>query len=255
MSFNHNMMPKNIVFQMSLHGLLEEYELEAIEFLQKHEPPEGYFLGFSGGKDSIVCYHLCQMAEVKFAAYFACTGIDPPEIYKFIRKHYPEVIWKYPKMSFWAGIKKKGPPYRRIRWCCDILKKNPTKNIPLPHRIMGIRAEESAKRSMRPRIDEYLKKEILYKPIFHWLEWQVWEFIEKYRLSYPGLYDEGFDRIGCIVCPFLSKRKKAIAKERWPKTHEIFEKVVSEWWGIKNRNTEYSKYKTDRELIDNWYSD
>ena len=25
---------------------------DAIAFLQQHEPPEGYFLGFSGGKDS-----------------------------------------------------------------------------------------------------------------------------------------------------------------------------------------------------------
>ena len=41
----------------------------SIEFIRKHEPDDGYFLGFSGGKDSIVLYHLAEHSEVKFKAY------------------------------------------------------------------------------------------------------------------------------------------------------------------------------------------
>jgi phosphoadenosine phosphosulfate reductase len=242
------------VAQLSINGLAEQYELEAIDFLQEHEPPEGYFVGFSGGKDSIVSLELCRMAGVKHTAYYACTTIDPPEIYKFIRANYPEITWLYPKMSFWEGIRRKGVPFRQRRWCCDVLKKEPSKAIPLKHRVMGIRAEESNKRAKRERISAF-NKNTTYKPIFHWLEWQVWEFIEKYNLAYPSLYDEGFDRIGCIICPFLTPRKNKIAMERWPSTYRVFEKVVREWYQVKIDNGEpYRNFKSADEFLAFWYN-
>ena len=241
--------------QQSIPGISEQYIQESIDFIREHEPPEGYFVGFSGGKDSIVTMELCRMSGIKFQAYMSVTGIDPPEIYSFVKAAYPEVIWKYPKMSFWEGIKRKGPPYRIARWCCDVLKKNPTKDVSLTHRIMGIRGEESSRRANRPRIDVFNKKQTIYKPIFNWLEWQVWEFIEANHLSYPSLYDEGFDRIGCVVCPFLTARKKAIARDRWPSVYRVFEKVVTGWFYEKQKTKESNKYKTSEELIAHWYSD
>lgn len=99
---------------------------DSIAFIREHEPPEGYFVGFSGGKDSICTLELTRMAGVKHEAYYSCTGIDPPEVVKFIKQHYPDVKWLYPKMSFWEGIRKKNPPLRVTRWCCDVLKKNPS---------------------------------------------------------------------------------------------------------------------------------
>ena len=74
---------------LSLPGMLDEAEQEAVEFLRENEPPEGYQLSFSGGKDSIVMRHLADMAKVKYTAIFNCTTIDPPEIYAFIRRNYP----------------------------------------------------------------------------------------------------------------------------------------------------------------------
>ena len=126
---------------------------EAISFLRQHEPPEGYFVGFSGGKDSIVTKHLCQMAGVAFQAYYSCTRIDPPEMYPFLRENHPDVIWLYPKETFWTAIKRKSPPLPTQRWCCDVLKKDPSRDIPLKVRVMGMRAEESFRRRQRPRVD------------------------------------------------------------------------------------------------------
>ncbi len=37
----------------------------SLALLKMYEPPEGYYLAFSGGKDSQVIYHLAQMAGVK----------------------------------------------------------------------------------------------------------------------------------------------------------------------------------------------
>lgn len=33
---------------------------ESIAYIREHEPPEGYFVGFSGGKDSIVTLELVR---------------------------------------------------------------------------------------------------------------------------------------------------------------------------------------------------
>lgn len=130
--------------QASLPGFeLGAYIKESIDFLRQHEPPEGYYVGFSGGKDSITTLELCRMAGVKHTAYYSCTRIDPPEMYAFIKANYPGVKWLFPKESFWKLIVKKQPPFRHIRWCCTELKKVPAKYIPLKYRVMGIRAEES----------------------------------------------------------------------------------------------------------------
>ena len=141
-------------------------EDEAIEFICEHEPPEGYFVAFSGGKDSIVTLELVRMAGVKHQAFYSATGIDPPEVGKFIKQYYSDVKFLRPEMTFWQGIYKKSPPLRKTRWCCDVLKKNHLHKIPLKHHILGIRAEESFKRKEHPRIDFHPKlKEHLYKPI------------------------------------------------------------------------------------------
>ena len=225
--------------QASLPGFdLEDYILESIEFLREHEPPEGYFVGFSGGKDSIVTLELCKMAGVKHEAFYSCTRIDPPEVVRFIREHHPEVKWLYPKMTFLAGIKRKCPPLRMNRWCCDVLKKAPADDNPLKHRVMGVRAEESVRRAQRGRISKF-RKQTTYKPIFHWKEWQIWEFIEKHKLPYPSLYDEGFHRMGCVICPFIMGRSPGAIRQRqesmrrWPGMWKAFEHAVKSWWEYK----------------------
>lgn len=62
-----------------------------IQRIKMFEPPEGYYVAFSGGKDSQVVYHLCKEARVKFDAHYNITGIDPPELVYFLREYYPDV--------------------------------------------------------------------------------------------------------------------------------------------------------------------
>ena len=232
---------------------------EAIAFIREHEPPEGYFVGFSGGKDSIVTLELVRMSGVKHQAYYSATGIDPPEVVKFIRQNYPEVKWLRPKMSFWEGIQRNRPPRRVTRWCCDVLKKTPSRHIPLSRRIMGIRAEESAVRASRPRISK-VGKQFIHKPVFAWLEWHIWDFITEHSLSYPSLYDEGWDRLGCVICPFLChKNQRAINqhKARWPRQHKAFEHAVTRWWHKMREKEKFDRDKyedeTPEQYIQAWY--
>ena len=118
---------------------------EAIERLRMFEPPEGYYMAFSGGKDSQCIYRLARMAGVKFDAHYNITGIDPPELVYFIRKHYPGVQRHLPTETIWQLIRrKKMPPTRGKRFCCKFLKEA---NGGGRRVLTGIRAEESKKRA------------------------------------------------------------------------------------------------------------
>ena len=82
---------------------------------------DGYYLAFSGGKDSVVLYTLAKMAHVKFQAHYHLTTVDPPELVRFIRNEYPSVVFEYPELTMWDLIvKKQIPPTRKVRYCCDI---------------------------------------------------------------------------------------------------------------------------------------
>jgi phosphoadenosine phosphosulfate reductase len=227
---------------------------EAVEFIQIHEPPEGYFVGFSGGKDSICTLKLVEMAGVKYRAFYSCTGIDPPEIVRFIRENYPQVQFLFPKETFWQGIRKRNPPLRFQRWCCETLK-HLEPEIHMPNKIMGIRQEESHARSNRGRINKKPKSTV-YSPIFYWMEYHVWTLIEEQGLVYPSLYDEGWDRIGCVICPFLlhkNQRRIDIAKARWPGVFKVFEKVCREWWEQKKSMKDDNRHANFDEWLTGYY--
>ena len=90
----------------------------AIERLKTFEPERGYWLAFSGGKDSIVCKELCRQARVSFTSHYNNTTIDPPELIKYMRTHHPDVIFHKPKEPFLKRLVYKGFPMRHARWCC-----------------------------------------------------------------------------------------------------------------------------------------
>ena len=101
----------------------------AIKRLKAFEPEEGYYVAFSGGKDSQCVYHLCKMAGVKFDAHYAVTSVDPPELIRFIRANYPDVIFDRQNgedgkpLTMWNLIvKRRVPPTFKHRYCCAYLK-------------------------------------------------------------------------------------------------------------------------------------
>ena len=120
---------------------------------------------------------------------------------------------------------------------------------------MGIRAEESARRANRGRISEF-SPNVQYKPIFHWQEWHVWAFIEEYALPYPCLYDEGFDRIGCVICPFMLHKNQSNVlrhKARWPKYYKVFESVTTDWFLHHSTKKDRYNEETPEEYLTAYY--
>ena len=71
------------------------------------DPENGFYLAFSGGKDSQALYHIAKMAGVKFKAHMSLTSVDPPEVIRFVKRNYPDVELIKPKMSIYDMALKK----------------------------------------------------------------------------------------------------------------------------------------------------
>ena len=56
-------------------------------------------VSFSGGKDSTVLLHLVRSLYPEVPAVFVNTGLEYPEIVKFVRQT-ENVVWLRPKMRF-----------------------------------------------------------------------------------------------------------------------------------------------------------
>ena len=107
-------------------------------FAKMFNDEEGYYLAFSGGKDSVVIKKLADMAGVRYDAHYALTTVDPPELVQFIKHEYPDVhidkkrwekdgklVKKGQHMTMWNLIPEKGmPPSRIARYCCQSLKES-----------------------------------------------------------------------------------------------------------------------------------
>ena len=136
-----------MIHQLNIQG--KDKVQVAIDRLKTFEPSEGYYLAFSGGKDSVVIKALADMAGVKYDAHYINTSVDPPELIQFI-KTFNDVQIDVPKdkdgnrVTMWNLIpKKKMPPTQVMRYCCAALKET---NGEGRLTITGVRWAESVNR-------------------------------------------------------------------------------------------------------------
>ena len=262
----------------------------AILTLQMFEPPDGYHLAFSGGKDSVVIKALADMAGVKYDAHYNITSVDPPELVQFV-KSFPDVSMDKPRykkgplegkqITMWNLIpQKKMPPTRVVRYCCEYLKEgNGTERFV----VTGVRKAESKKRSHRGRLElangkanrvEYKNYDIFYdpdnelpelfyickthsrkvlNPIIDWTDGDVWEFIRRYDLKYCKLYDEGFKRLGCIGCPLAGKKQQIKEFERYPKMKQAYLRAFEQMLKCREEAGTPNQEWPDGEAVMKWW--
>ena len=236
-----------------------EKEKTAIERLKMFCPEDGYYLAYSGGKDSDVLLALAKLAGVKFDAHHNLTTADAPETIYHVRKH-KEVQIDRPEETMWELIPRMMfPPTMICRYCCKTLKESSGECRCV---ATGVRWAESTKRKKNSGLVQirglktgqtnqkgaavfnddneetrqmvencYRHHRISVNPIIDWTDEDVWSWLLHYNIELNPLYEEGFKRVGCVMCPMARYRIKTMEMRRYPKFVQMyihaFERMIS----------------------------
>ncbi|MCG2727523.1 MAG: phosphoadenosine phosphosulfate reductase family protein [Candidatus Methanoperedenaceae archaeon] len=174
------------------------------------------YVSFSGGKDSLAALDLTRSAVKKpIKVFFANTGIEFPQTVEFARRfcneNNIELIEVEVKEAFWENLPSFGPPAKDFRWCCKVCKLAPinavmeecTRGGQKCLTIDGKRRYESfARAGIAPKEENpFIPGQVSLFPIRNWRAIEVWLYIYYRKLEYNPLYDLGFERVGCWLCP------------------------------------------------------
>ena len=250
----------------------ERISIERCIGFQNHDVNKKNILAFSGGKDSIVTYLILAKSGIDFEPIYSPTSVDPPELVRYIKNTFNKWAEKngYPKVKFakynkWKSGPLKGviktmwtlisnraiPPTRVARYCCDELKERTGEAGDTV--FMGVRWEESRGRKER-KIVSFYKNKICVRPIIDWSESEVWSYIIENNIPYCELYDNGFDRLGCIGCPLSSNQKKEL--ERYPKYKKLYIKSFDNMVRYrKSKGMSCEEWKTGEDIYKWWIGD
>jgi len=265
---------------------------KAIDRIQAFAPiaerTGGYFVAYSGGKDSDVILDLTKMAGVKFDAHYNLTSVDPPELVNHIRNNRPEVSIDRPmrdgkQTTMWNLIvKKRMPPTRLARYCCEHLKEGGGDGRFV---ITGVRWAESVRRKATRQVVEtntgsrskdpskkfmlnsdndearqmveqcQIRSKHVLNPIVDWTDEQVWDFIRARGINYCSLYDEGFTRLGCIGCPFGGPKSQNREFDRWPKYKQAYQRAFGRMLEKRKADGLRTGWTSAQEVMDWWIED
>ena len=252
-------------------------EQRAIQYLRMFQPEsEPYLLCYSGGKDSDCIRILAELAGVKYDIVHNLTTVDAPETVNYVRS-IPNIHINYPEMTMWQLIvKKKIPPLRHMRYCCEYLKERRGKGR---IKVTGVRWAESLNRKMnggfvkiigKPKTVQrladdsninyrlshkgglvlnddnadtrrfveccYRTTSTLVNPIVDWDDDDVWSFLNFYGCKSNPLYQCGQKRIGCIGCPLKGFRSMKNDFLKYPKYRMAYVKAFDKMLIARNES-------------------
>ena len=218
-------------------------ESRAIGFLASMASKTGLepVASYSGGKDSLVAMHLALRAGLEPSLLFNDTGMEFPEVREAVaeasEKYGLRLVTASAGDAFWRAVRFFGPPARDYRWCCKVAKLAPlarTARAKWPKgmlNIVGQRAYESLERARSPRVwrNKWTPYILSISPIQAWTQMAIWGYIWKYRLSYNPLYDQGFERLGCYMCPASTLAEFKVVSEIHPEMWRQWEDILWKW--------------------------
>jgi phosphoadenosine phosphosulfate reductase len=219
-------------------------EQEAVDFVKRttHKVDAPVVVGFSGGKDSLATYLVVEKALGESPPlFFVDTGLELPEtlqhIKEFADQRGAKVISDAAGEQFWESVDIFGPPARDFRWCCKVLKLGPAAQTIAEElggnslSFMGQRKLESFQRSIEPRVttNPWVPGQTSANPIQNWNALEVWLYIFRENALFNPLYNEGYHRMGCYLCPSSPLAEFASLREIHPELHKRWNDKLHEW--------------------------
>ncbi|MEM2375999.1 MAG: phosphoadenosine phosphosulfate reductase family protein [Sulfolobales archaeon] len=198
-------------------------------------------LSYSGGKDSLVALDLTVRAGLEPAIIFNNTGLELPETVAnvvHIVNHYGlEYHEARPDKGFWDVLNVFGPPAKDFRWCCKLIKLIPLAKLYktlYPNgalNIVGQRGMESVDRARSGNVwrNMWIPHILNITPIQEWPQLAVWSYILNNKLPYNPLYECGFDRLGCYLCPAANVAEHHVLSKTHPEMWNLWITHLTEW--------------------------
>ena len=187
---------------------------------------------FSGGKDSTAVWHIAQKAGVE-KAFFIDTGLEFPETIEFVKAQNVEFISK--AGNFWQAVEKAGPPAKDHRWCCKLLKLNPLK-VHLNETgecltVQGNRWYESWNRAELEAVTQNPNNplQLNISPIRSWRALDVFFYLWLKEVPYNPLYEMGYERIGCYLCPAMLEAEQENMHKTHPEMAKRWDNFLNRW--------------------------
>jgi 3'-phosphoadenosine 5'-phosphosulfate sulfotransferase (PAPS reductase)/FAD synthetase/predicted RNA-binding protein with PUA domain len=213
---------------------LHNLERNAVRFIRQHmhDRPE-VNVSFSGGKDSTVALELARRAGIN-TAYFVNTGLEFPETLEFVAGHDLQV--RLSGGDFWKKVRKAGPPKKDNRWCCEFLKLEPVKEWREKTgpcvTVQGNRWYESFARASLPSVavNPFNPAQVNISPIRNWRALEVFLYIWWRELPINPLYELGFERVGCWMCPAMLESESEHVKSLHPELYSTWIEFLREYY-------------------------
>ncbi|MDK2891884.1 phosphoadenosine phosphosulfate reductase family protein [Methanohalophilus sp.] len=240
--------------------ILDKFQKEAYEFIHNtiEKVNRPLSVSYSGGKDSLATLHLVHDCTKDYEIIFADTGLEFPETLQNV-KDVAEFYGKNPTVksvgnAFWESVDDFGPPTLEMRWCCKICKLGPITQLIEDNyekgclTFVGQRKYESATRARSNRVwkNPWVANQTAASPIQDWTAMHVWLYILKNKLPYNPLYEKGFDRIGCWLCPSSSLADLMNLKETHPELDRRLQEMLlrhAEKMGLDPGWAEYGMWR------------
>ena len=179
--------------------------------LSRNELPVACSL--SGGKDSMATLLLLLEAGIEPTLLFTDTGLEfdetIEEVHRTAESTGLKLIEESARSDFWSDIGIFGNLGRDHRWCCKTRKLAPMVKLideNFPEGVLtfiGQRRYESMNRAKHGSIwkNPWLKKQVGVSCIQNWNAMEVWLYLFSRDARTNPLYERGFERIGCWLCP------------------------------------------------------
>ncbi len=220
--------------------ILKKFEEKAHIFIKNvaETTHRAVSVSYSGGKDSLATLLLVRDSLSGFDILFADTGLEFPETIENVKNIVADLSLPLKTHSsgdvFWKAIENFGYPTVEVRWCCKVCKLGAiTQVIEESYEngcltFIGQRKYESEIRANSERIwkNPWVGNQIGASPIQDWTALHVWLYLFWKKAKYNTLYERGFDRIGCWLCPSASMADFSRLKEIHPELYEKLEKYL-----------------------------
>ena len=240
-----------------------------VEFVAEHRDIP-YNISISGGKDSEVLYNLWKevltkldfMPEYEFI--FFNTSNEVPEVYRYIKER-KDIRIINPQIGWHQYIKDKGYLLPTVfnRFCCSVYKEGQVKkqydNKSARVQVIGMRTNESVKRSRYSFYMDYDFEKKLYGssnipqkwvklcPLIDWTTTDIWLIVLIKRFFVNQKYKNGFQRVGCNICPYSSPYEDDLNRHYYPHLWHRFEELARQSYRL-HQVAQISGY-TEQEYI------